>query len=130
MNVVISNGHKNYWFSMWLSNIKKCQNLENHKHPIDKLFSISFIPITMLFTSSFVSTDNFFNFRSHKYIGILYLFTVMFLLLAIYYGLQYYASPWEWFKSKHPQNMSLYFYPSNFWIYQIQLGMILVVFCY
>ena len=35
---------------------------------------------------------------------------MMFLLLAINHGLQYYASPWELFKSRHPQNMSLYYY--------------------
>lgn len=37
--------------------LKSTKNLENHKHPIGKLFSISFMPITILLTSSFASTD-------------------------------------------------------------------------
>lgn len=37
--------------------LKNTKNLENHKHPIGKLFSVSFMPITILFTSTFVSTD-------------------------------------------------------------------------
>lgn len=40
--------------------LKNTKNLENHKHLIGKHFSISYMPITILFTSSFVSTDKIF----------------------------------------------------------------------
>lgn len=40
--------------------LKNTKNLGNHKHLIGKHFSISYMQVIILFTSSFVSTDKIF----------------------------------------------------------------------
>lgn len=90
--------------------LKNIKNLENYKH---LFFQFHLYHLQHSLADLLDVLIKLLNFRSHKCIGILHLFTLILLLLAVNYELQYYSSSWEVFQSKSHQHLSSYYYTSK-----------------